>query len=144
MEKVSAVSAPLNDNFNADDNTEIFFNEVESYSDMVRLTLVSGVEGFSCPGVIELDMSGGFATVGRMEKSGMSHNTFSFDSSVTFVSRSHIRLEKRNSGIFVIDLDSKGGTWKNEERLIPNLPVQLANGDQLIFTTKRLIYRVSF
>lgn len=49
------------------------------------------------------------------------------------ISRRHAMIRKREGGYEIIDLASTNGSWLNDERLVPNKPVQLANGSQLRF-----------
>jgi pSer/pThr/pTyr-binding forkhead associated (FHA) protein len=45
------------------------------------------------------------------------------------VSRHHARLDFHRNQALIVDLGSTNGTWLNENRLIPNTPHELRNGD---------------
>lgn len=47
------------------------------------------------------------------------------------VSRKHAALVRYRGTVQVIDLNSVNGTFLNDERLIPDVPYPLKNGDQL-------------
>lgn len=98
--------------------------------------------GFSVPSMLELDVSRGFATLGRFDKTGRKTSDFNFDSTLTFVSRQHCRFEKAADGsVLLIDLSSKNGTYVNGQRLVPNAPQKLNSGDRIMFSANhRLSY----
>lgn len=53
------------------------------------------------------------------------------------VSRRHASLRVTSSGrLFVIDHASANGTFKNEQRIEPHVPVELRDGDTLSFSTR--------
>ncbi len=47
------------------------------------------------------------------------------------VSRAHAALRRFDRALAVIDLGSTNGTWLNNARLTPNLPVIISNGDRV-------------
>jgi len=48
------------------------------------------------------------------------------------ISRSHAMIETSNNNeIHLIDLDSRNGTFLNDEQLIPNQAVMIKDGDQV-------------
>ncbi len=49
------------------------------------------------------------------------------------ISRQHAMIRRGENGCEIIDLASTNGSWLNNERLIPNKPVPLANESQLRF-----------
>ena len=51
------------------------------------------------------------------------------------VSRQHCQLERQDSHLFIIDLDSTNGTYLNGVRLVAYTPYRLADGDRLILST---------
>jgi len=51
------------------------------------------------------------------------------------VSRIHCRLERHGRRLMVTDLDSANGTYLNNQRLTPHVPVMVAHGDKLILGT---------
>jgi pSer/pThr/pTyr-binding forkhead associated (FHA) protein len=58
------------------------------------------------------------------------------------VSRVHARLQQSEDALTLIDLNSVNGTYLNGERLIPNQPRILHDGDEIRFG--KLITRVYF
>ena len=58
------------------------------------------------------------------------------------VSRIHARLQQSEDALTIIDLSSVNGTYLNGERLIPNQPRILHDGDEIRFG--KLITRVYF
>lgn len=95
------------------------------------------------PERIELDLSKGYATVGRFNKSGEACADFNFDLSLTYIGRTHLRFEKSGNQIFVIDLDSKNHTWLNGVELVPNHRYEVNRGDIISITQKyQLSYRI--
>lgn len=57
------------------------------------------------------------------------------------VSRIHARFTERESGIYVTDLNSTNGTFKNGLRLDPNETVLIEQGDELRFGKMTFCYR---
>lgn len=109
---------------------------------VLRLRLESRGD-YKAPSLIELNMTKGYVTVGRYDKSGAPCADFNFDHSMTFISRNHFRIEKREDGYKIIDLDSKNGTLLNEQELLSNYAYDLRSGDRIIVSKKmRLTYRV--
>lgn len=53
------------------------------------------------------------------------------------VSRIHARLEYHQGGYYVMDLDSRNGTYLNGLRLVPREQVQIRNGDRIAFANVR-------
>ncbi len=51
------------------------------------------------------------------------------------VSRAHCILERRDSGLYVIDLGSRNGTYLNDRRLVPHVAEQVIHNDRLILGT---------
>lgn len=47
------------------------------------------------------------------------------------VSRRHARISRRESQVFIEDLNSLNGTFLNATRLVPDLPYPLKDGDQV-------------
>lgn len=125
-----------------EDVTEIAMGEEVSDSSLLRLSLEDGA-GYNCPKYIEIDLSRGFATVGRFDKSGNGQADFNFDASLSFISRRHFRVEKAGNEWRIIDLESKNGTFVNGSPLIPNMAHPLRSGDRIMISSKnRLTYRV--
>ncbi len=58
------------------------------------------------------------------------------------VSRAHACFQRSEEAITIIDLDSANGTYLNGNRLLPNQPRVLQDGDELRFG--RLVARVYF
>lgn len=123
--------------------TEIDMDEEAYDSGVVRLSLEDGA-GFRCPPYIEISLQKGYATVGRMDKSGQGQSDFNFDASLSFVSRIHFRIERVGDQWQIIDLGSRNGTFLNGEALVPNMPYPLRPNDRIMISAKnRLIYRVN-
>lgn len=107
------------------------------------LSLTEGAIGYECPQLIKLNFANGFVTIGRRDKNGMAQTTYGFDSSLSFISRMHFRIEKTSSGYSIIDTDSKGGTFLNGQRLMANIAYPMNVGDVITITSRHLSYRVS-
>ena len=115
----------------SDDVTELFSEEQGSDGGMLRLRLV------------EIDMRQGFATVGRRDKNNQAQSDYSFDASLSFISRRHFRVEREGDHWIIIDLGSGNGTFVNGEALLPNMRHPLFPGDTvMISANRRLTYRV--
>ena len=56
------------------------------------------------------------------------------------VSSNHARVESRDEGVFITDLDSKNGTFVNGNTIIS---CQLKDGDEIIIGKHRLFYSES-
>jgi hypothetical protein len=61
----------------------------------------------------------------------------------TTIGRVHAEIQKRTGGYFLVDLNSKNGTYKNDERVVSNLPVVLFDGDRLTFVDRRFRFERS-
>lgn len=107
------------------------------------LSLTEGAIGYECPQLIKLNLAEGFVTLGRRDKNGMAQTTYGFDSSLSFISRMHFRIEKTSDGYSIIDTDSKGGTFLNGQRLMANIAYPMNVGDVITITSRHLSYRVS-
>ncbi|MCM1044738.1 MAG: FHA domain-containing protein [Candidatus Gastranaerophilales bacterium] len=128
--------------YEKEDVTEIVGEEEVNDGNLLKLSLEDGA-GYNCPKYIEIDLSKGFATVGRLDKNGQKQSDFNFDASLSFVSRRHFRVEKAGDGWRIIDLESKNGTFLNGEQLSPNIAYPLRSGDRIMISSKnRLTYRV--
>ena len=128
--------------YEAEDVTDIPSDIDEADNNILRLRLIDNA-GYNCPGMIEIDLRKGFATVGRLDKSGNAQSDFCFDASLSFISRRHFRVEKEGSQWVIIDLNSGNGTFVNEEALAPNIRHPLRSGDIVLLSRKqRLKYQV--
>ena len=107
------------------------------------LSLYEPAIGYNCPPLIQLELVNGVATIGRRDKEGNAQTNYGFDSSLSFISRMHARVEKNNGAWQIIDLDSKGGTFLNGQRLVPNMAYTMNPGDIVMFTSKHLCYRIT-
>lgn len=58
------------------------------------------------------------------------------------VSRFHARLEKKEDGYYLTDLDSAHGTKRNGSPLVPQTETKLENGDEICFG--RTVFRMIF
>ena len=123
-----------------DEAYTVVYEEDEEYmnDNMVRLQLEDSA-GFQLPSLIEIDMSKGFATVGRLDKNGKGVCDYNFNPSISFVSRSHFRLEKINNQIQVIDLNSSNGTYINGTKIVANIPYNVDKGDLIMFSMKKRV-----
>ena len=76
----------------------------------------------------KLELKNG-AVIGRT--SGDYINVFA---NQVYVSRTHARLQKNSAGAWeIVDLESANGTFLNEQKLAPNLPVTFKIGDTITF-----------
>ncbi len=139
-----SISQPLHQNFYmGSDPTEIDNSEDEKQdANMVRLQL-EDYAGYTMPQLIELDVTKGYATVGRFDKTGYGACDFNFNATLTFISRSHFRIVKNGSQIQIIDLGSGNGTFVNGVKIVPNVAFIVNKGDIIMFSTRhRVTYRV--
>ncbi len=127
----------------ATDVTDISGEEL-NVSDENKLVLQLKSETmFNCPKKVEIDMSRGYATVGRYDKMGNMQADYNFDASLSFISRRHFRVEKNGVQWRIIDLGSSNGTLLNEEMLVPNMAYTLNTGDCITLSRKyAIIYQV--
>jgi pSer/pThr/pTyr-binding forkhead associated (FHA) protein len=65
-----------------------------------------------------------------------------FDGQLQGVSRRHLRIDAKDAGLTVTDLDSFNGTFINGERLVSGQPYPLHSGDEL--SLGRLVMRVFY
>lgn len=139
----NSASAPVNPAVGmSEDVTEIFAEEPGADDGTLRLRLVDGA-GYDCPKLVEIDLSQGFATVGRRDKNNQAQSDYSFDSSLSFISRRHFRVEREGDHWIIIDLGSGNGTFVNGEALLPNMRHPLFSGDTIMISAKRrLSYQV--
>lgn len=125
-----------------EDVTEIFTEEQGGDDGMLRLRLIDGA-GYDCPKLVEIDLRQGFATVGRRDKNNQAQSDYSFDASLSFISRRHFRVEPEGDHWVIIDLGSGNGTFVNGEALLPNIRHPLFSGDTVMISAKRrLTYQV--
>ena len=126
----------------AEDVTEIFTEEHGGDDGMLRLRLLDGA-GYDCPKLVEIDLRQGFATVWRRDKNNQAQSDYSFDASLSFISRRHFRVEPEGDHWVIIDLGSGNGTFVNGEVLLPNIRHPLFSGDTVMISAKRrLTYQV--
>lgn len=57
------------------------------------------------------------------------------------ISRIHARLEQKEDGIYLTDLNSTNGTFQNGTRLIPNRPYRLRSGDEVTLADLKYIFQ---
>ena len=60
------------------------------------------------------------------------------------VSSAHCRVEIGNRCLRVTDLNSTNGTYANGERISPNQPVILREGDTLMLANDACVFRIAF
>ena len=111
------------------------FEDMYINDNVVRFQLENS-SGYQLPGLIEIDMSKGYATIGRYDKAGRGQSDFNFDASMSFISKTHLRLEKLNDSIQVIDMNSGNGTYVNGTKIVPNIPYTISKGDFICFSSK--------
>lgn len=71
-------------------------------------------------------------TVGRTSKTPVEIDLSGLDVNKT-VSRRHAIIRQQGSNFSVEDTGSTNGTWVNGEKVLPNSPVQLRDGDTIVF-----------
>ncbi len=99
--------------------------------------------GYQFPKYVEIDLSKGYATVGRFDKAGNPQADFNFEASLSFVSRRHFRIEKAGDAYKIVDLGSGNGTMLNSQVLVPNMPYPMKRGDRItISKNHKVTYRV--
>lgn len=123
--------------------TEINEDEEQNRStDRLRLKLEKSLVE-NVPPFIEIDLSKGYAVVGRYDKSGKLSADYNFDMSLTFIGRRHMRFEKSGEEFYLIDLESKNHTYLNNEELLPNRRYTIHSNDRITITQKYAItYKV--
>ena len=91
---------------------------------------------------ISLDFVGEYVTIGRMSQDQMKPD-IAFPADFKRIGRQHARIERRNGGLYLIDLGSVNHTFINGDVMAPNQPYRLMNGMEITFSnTKSVIYRV--
>lgn len=126
-----------------EDTTEMAGEDYEENNLAILRLYLENEGGYTAPRDIELNLEKGYVTVGRYDKSGYPCADYNFDHSLTFVSRNHFRIELRQDGYKIIDLDSKNGTLLNGKELVKNMAYPLKSGDIISISRKvRLTYRV--
>ncbi len=93
-------------------------------------TLVLSIEG---GGRIELPLSRE-VILGRLDASRAAFpdvDLTSEDGADKGVSRRHARISRQDDQVFIEDLDSLNGTFLNAQRLVPQVPYPLQDGDQI-------------
>lgn len=100
--------------------------------------------GYQVPQYIELDLKSGYATIGRYDKAGNPRADYNFDASLSFISKRHLRVEKKGDIFQIIDLAAeKNGTLLNGKILAANMAYPVVTGDKITFSKKhRITYRV--
>lgn len=129
--------------FDEEDVTFIAADEAP-VNDGTKLTLqLEEDRGYHFPKFIEVDLSRGFATIGRFDKAGNAQADYNFEASLSFISRRHLRVEKLGEQYRVIDLGSGNGTLINNEVMVTNMPYAVKAGDRIIFSKNhQIVYRV--
>ena len=126
-----------------DDSTEMEQDDFREEDRTVLRLKLEHAGNYAAPEMIELNLEKGYITVGRYDKYGRPCSDFNFDHSLTFVSRTHFRVEVSGDGYRIIDLDSDNGTWVNDQKLVPNIAYDLHTGDCIVLSARtRLTYRV--
>ena len=129
-----------------DNSEDVTFIDGEDEAAVTGDTLVLTLEydgGYQFPKYIEIDLSKGYATVGRYDKAGQKRADYNFDKSLSFISKTHFRIEKKDNQLTIIDMKSSNGTFLNGEELVEYMPYQLSPGDRIVLARKeRITYRV--
>ncbi len=121
-----------------DDVTDIAGGMEARDDGVLRLRLIDSA-GYDCPRMVEIDMSRGYATVGRLDKNGQAQSDYCFDAVLSFISRRHFRVEKNGDHWMIIDIGSGNGTYVNGERLVANIGRPLFSGDTIMFSDRILL-----
>jgi pSer/pThr/pTyr-binding forkhead associated (FHA) protein len=81
-------------------------------------------------------------TIGRYDVSiAQKQSSFEFAKDTVAVSRHHAAIEKKEDGsYYVVDQNSKAGTFLNGERLTPGVPYAITWGDCIAFGTGEARY----
>lgn len=141
MQMAQAVTP--NTGYRGDDVTVIDDDEPNRFENKVVFQLDNNPTGFQVPSLIEIDLSKGFATVGRYDKAGKAICDYNFSQSLSFISKSHFRIEKRGEQICIIDLNSSNGTYLNGQSIIPNNPYAIQPGDIIMLSQNhRVTYKM--
>jgi len=87
------------------------------------------------PLIINVDIKeGGIFSIGRYDAAvGRQQSSFEFDKKAKAISRRHAAIERTAGGYNLIDLSSGAGTFINYEKLPPNTPCKLSQGDRIAF-----------
>lgn len=126
-----------------EDATVIESVEVRESSAEKLVLQLEDDRGFHCPKYIEIDLHKGYATLGRYDKAGNAQADYNFEASLSFISRRHCRIEKKNGQLVIIDLGSGNGTLVNDVALAANMPWPVNRGDRIILSkNNRITYRV--
>ncbi|MCD7739071.1 MAG: FHA domain-containing protein [Lachnospiraceae bacterium] len=126
-----------------DDGATVFeVTERDMEKETVFLQLIDS-GGYALPREIQLDLSKGFVTVGRCDKAGNAQCDYNFSASISFISRSHMRIERKENQLQIIDMGSSNGTYLNREKIVPNMAYPLQRGDTIGFSRSySAIYQV--
>lgn len=135
--------APVSNSMYEEDVTIIPESEVVSSTGSKLILQLVEDGGYRFPQFVEIDMSKGYATVGRYDKNGNAQADYNFDASLSFISRRHFRIEKMGDRYSIIDLGSANGTFVNNEELIPNMPKSVGAGERIILSRNhRIAFRI--
>lgn len=123
--------------FTQEDVTVIGTMENRQSGENQLLLKLEDDKGYQCPKYMEIDLTKGYATIGRYDKAGIAQSDYNFDSSLSFISRRQCRIEKRDGQAVIIDLGSGNGTLVNDVVLAANMPCQIYKGDRVIFSKNK-------
>jgi len=106
-----------------------------------NMSVISGGPGLRyigrahLPPLIEVLIDRGqIYTVGRFDAAvGKKQSNFEFDKKTKAVSRRHAAIERDTEGYKIIDLSSSAGTYVNDKKLQPNIPLRLETGNRVSF-----------
>ena len=121
--------------------------ETEIYDDNMQMSCgyleLIGEMAHGAPARIELGFEKNFITLGRISADSAKPDV-AFGSELKRIGRMHARIEKNGENFYIIDLGSANHTSLNGQKLIPNHPYVLKNGDEVAFAIGRPVrYRVN-
>lgn len=96
--------------------------------------------------LLHLDPSTGGLVLGRSEAEGEfapDLDLARFDGQNLGVSRRHAALVQYRDHLHLVDLDSANGTFLGGQRLPPNVPARLRDGDQLRLGSLNLVISIT-
>ena len=102
-------------NFNSSNS-----NLNEKVNSNKRLVLVAT----NSPSAFSLNVDKSSYIIGRKKSSVDGYIGFN-----KMIGRIHCKIENRNNDFFIFDLNSSNGTYLNQEKLIPEQPYKIKNGD---------------
>ncbi len=135
-------SSPRQDYYNAvNDDATMSIDDGDFYDSIpdiaLRLENASGIANL--PELIKPDLSKGHYVIGRYDKMGAPQADFNFPAELSFISRQHFLIKREGSSYSAVDLDSRNGTFLNGEKMIPNMPYSIKQGDRIGLSMKKQV-----